>query len=67
MQRHIDLDGDEHGPLAHEMIVGLCKEDSLKWQEVTKVSIKALEERIKLWEMNKTNNQKQQTKQQKQT
>ncbi|MBL6868882.1 MAG: DUF3050 domain-containing protein [Flavobacteriales bacterium] len=50
LQRHIDLDGDEHGPLAHEMIVGLCKEDSLKWQEVTKVSIKALEERIKLWD-----------------
>ena len=50
LQRHIDLDGDEHGPLAHEMIIGLCKEDSLKWQEVTNVSIRALEERIKLWD-----------------
>ena len=50
LQRHIDLDGDEHGPLAHEMIIGLCQEDSLKWQEVTNVSIKALEERIRLWD-----------------
>jgi hypothetical protein len=50
LQRHIDLDGDEHGPLAHEMIIELCKEDSLKWQEVTDVSIKALEQRIRLWD-----------------
>ena len=50
LQRHIDLDGDEHGPLAHEMIIGLCKEDRLKWQEVTSISTKALEERIRLWD-----------------
>ena len=50
LQRHIDLDGGEHGPLAHEMIVGLCQEDPLKWQEVINISKKALEERIKLWD-----------------
>ena len=32
------------------MIVGLCQEDSLKWQEVINTSKKALEERIKLWD-----------------
>ena len=50
LQRHIDLDGGEHGPLAHEMIVGLCQEDYLKWQEVINISKKSLEERIKLWD-----------------
>ena len=50
LQRHIDLDGGEHGPLAHEMIVGLCQEDPLKWHEVINISKKALEERIKLWD-----------------
>jgi hypothetical protein len=50
LQRHIDLDGDEHGPLAHEMIIGLCKDDSNKWNEVINVSKKALKERIQLWD-----------------
>lgn len=50
LQRHIDLDGDEHGPLAHEMITDLCKDDLEKWNEVIDVSKKALEHRIKLWD-----------------
>ena len=44
LQRHIDLDEDEHGPLAHEMIIGLCKNDSKKWEEVANISKKALKE-----------------------
>jgi hypothetical protein len=28
----------------------LCKENRLKWQEVTSISKKALEERIRLWD-----------------
>ena len=50
LQRHIDLDGDEHRPLAHEMIIGLCKNDSKKWEEVANISKKALKERIQLWD-----------------
>ena len=46
LQRHIDLDGDEHGPLAHEMLVNLCEQDNSKWDEVCKASKKALKHRI---------------------
>ena len=48
-ERHIELDADEHGPMAMEMITELCKDDAQKWKEVEEVSILALEKRIGLW------------------
>ena len=49
-ERHIELDADEHGPLALEMVNDLCGSDKKKWNEALDYSKKAMEMRIKLWD-----------------
>jgi hypothetical protein len=49
-ERHIELDADEHGPMAMQMIAELCGNDAQKWADVEETSIMALEKRLGLWD-----------------
>lgn len=48
--RHIELDEDEHGPMALQMVSQLCGNDGKKWREVEQVTVASLEAREALWE-----------------
>jgi hypothetical protein len=50
LDRHIELDGGEHGSLAGQLVEELCGHDQARWQAAEDAAVRSLEARIKLWD-----------------
>lgn len=50
LQRHIGMDGDEHGPLATRLVESLCNSDESRWKVAEEAAVDCLTARLKLWD-----------------
>jgi len=50
LERHIELDGEHHGPMGERLLRVLCGSDEQKWEEAFAAAQSALEVRIAFWD-----------------
>jgi hypothetical protein len=50
LNRHIQYDGERHGPLSRVLLARICAEDSRLWREAEETARMCLEARLALWD-----------------
>lgn len=50
VERHIELDGDDHGPAGEQALAEMAGSDAAAWQTVSAAAQSAILERIALWD-----------------
>lgn len=50
LDRHVALDGDEHGPMAKKLVMTLCGESPEDWQRAEQAVVDCLQSRLHLWD-----------------
>lgn len=50
LNRHIELDGDEHGKMAEQLIIELCGNDADRWKSAKQGAETSLSARLVLWD-----------------
>lgn len=49
LERHVEVDGDDHGPLSMKMMAKVCGHDAEKWKTVKQIAIDVIQSRHELW------------------
>jgi hypothetical protein len=50
LRRHIQVDSEEHTPMAMQMLADLCRDDRSRWADCEETITTALQARIHLWD-----------------
>jgi hypothetical protein len=50
VDRHVELDGDDHGPAAQNALAELCGDDLAAWETAYRAADEAIRARIELWD-----------------
>lgn len=50
LERHINLDADDHGPKALQMMAAICGDDSGEWAAAERAAITAIDARLHFWD-----------------
>jgi hypothetical protein len=50
LDRHVSLDGDEHGPMAKKLVMALCGENEQNWKLAEEAVVACLQSRLDLWD-----------------
>jgi hypothetical protein len=50
LERHIEVDEGEHGPMAEKLVEDLCGDDPIRWRSAEDAAVRSLEARRHLWD-----------------
>lgn len=50
LNRHVEVDGERHGPISHALLAHVCGEDPRLWREAQESVERALSARLALWD-----------------
>ncbi len=50
LERHIEVDGEDHGPLSLRMVADLCGTDEALWEQAATAAEQAITARLTLWD-----------------
>lgn len=50
LERHVQLDGERHGPMAARMLTSVCGDEVAAWRAARDAAVASIEARIALWD-----------------